>query len=428
MKADTAETIKPIQRNGVTVRIRRTEKNGFTRFVVDYRVLGQRKLVWRSSLADARAAANDAIEKITEGQGEVLNLKSADAHAVIRARACLDGSEGETKIDLQIDEAVRIAADVLRLLDGRAGPIEVARDWLKRNAVELPKITVAGAVEQLKVQTVQDGKSKDRQIHLASHLGALAKSFNCEAHTITTSQISSYLVALPFGERTKANHREDVGFFNRWLILHGYLPKGTDWLDGVQRYSLKKVGKITTYTADEMRRLIAAADKKILPFIVIAGFAGIRHAEINRLDWQDVDLEENFITVAAEISKTQVRRVVPIKPNLKAFLLPLAKKSGKVVTAPKISKLLSEAATKAGNDKNLLDWKRNALRHTYISARLAECNDEARVAYEAGNSPQIIRSNYDARIRPAAAAEWFAIMPPGKADNIVQLPRAKAIA
>jgi hypothetical protein len=247
MKADTENGIKPIQRNGVTVRIRRTEKNGFERFVVDYRNQGQRKLVWRSSLADARAAANDAIDKITEGQGEVLNLKSADAHAFIRARAYLDGSEGETKIDLQIDEAVRIAADVLRLLDGRTEPIEAARDWLKRNAVELPKITVADAVERLKVQTVQDGKSKDRQIHLASHLGALAKSFNCEVHTITTSQISSYLVGLPFGERTKANHREDIGFFNRWLILHGYLPKGTDWLDGVQRYSLKKVGKIAAW-------------------------------------------------------------------------------------------------------------------------------------------------------------------------------------
>ena len=417
MKARQAGETIDYRRNGILVRIRPTIKDGKTYFVLDYRVLGKRKLVWRSTLAGARAAAAEAIDKITEGQGEVLNLKSGDAHAYARARAYLAGGEGETKIDLQIDEAVRIAADVLRLLDGRAEPIEVARDWLKRNAVKLPKITVADAVEQLNAQTEQDGKSKDRQIHLASHLGALAKSFNCEVHTITASQIASYLVGLPFGERTKANHREDIGFFNRWLILHGYLPKGANWLDGVQRYSLKKVGKITTYSADEMRRLIAVADKKILQFIVIAGFAGIRHAEINRLDWQDVDLEENFITVAAEISKTQVRRVVPIKPNLKAFLLPMAKKSGKVVTAPKISKLLAEAATKAGNEMDLLDWKRNALRHTYISARLAECNDEARVAYEAGNSPQIIRSNYDARIRPAAAAEWFNIMPQTQSDK-----------
>ena len=130
----TGETID-YRRNGIIIRIRPTIKDGKTYFVLDYRVLGKRKLVWRSSLADARAAATDAIDKITEGQGEVLNLKSADAHAVIRARAYLDGSEGETKIDLQIDEAVRIAADVLRLLDGRAEPIEVTRDWLKRNAV-----------------------------------------------------------------------------------------------------------------------------------------------------------------------------------------------------------------------------------------------------------------------------------------------------
>ena len=79
---------------------------------------------------------------------------------------------------------------------------------------------------------------------------------------------------------------------------------------------------------------------------------------------------------------------MPIKPNLKAFLLPLAKKSGKVVSVSKISKMLSEAAEAAGQDSKILDWKRNALRHTYISARLAECNDEARVAYEAGNSAQ----------------------------------------
>jgi len=411
MKEETTESIKPIQRNGVTIRLRRTEKNGFERFVVDYRVLGQRKLIWRSTLEEARAVANDAIDKITAGQGEVLNLKSADAHSVIRARAILEGENGEIKIDKTIDEVVRVGADVLRLLGGRAEPVEVCRDWLKRHAVQLPKITVAEAVEKLNLQTIQDGKSKDRQIHLASHLGALEKSFKGEVSTITSSQVASYLVALPFGERTKANHREDIGFFNRWLILHGYLPKGTDWLEGVQRYSLKKVGKITTYTADEMRRLIAKADKRILPFIVIAGFAGIRHAEINRLTWQDIDLDEGFITVAAEISKTQVRRVVPIKPNLKAFLLKLVKKSGKVVTAPKISKLLAEAATKAGNKKDSLDWKRNALRHTYISARLAECGDESRVAYEAGNSPQIIKSNYDARIRPAAAAEWFNILP-----------------
>ena len=64
-----------------------------------------------------------------------------------------------------------------------------------------------------------------------------------------------------------------------------------------------------------------------------------------------------------------------------------------------------------------LTWKHNALRHTYISARVAECGDVPRVADEAGNSPQVIRTNYLKRIRPAAAAEWFAIAPQPKADK-----------
>ncbi len=416
MKTDTdsGEKIKPVHRDGITVHIRRTEKNGFERFIVDYRNQGKRKLVWRSTLAEARATANDAIDKISAGQGEVLNLKAAAAHAVIRSRAILDGSEGETKIDLEIDEAVRIAADCIRLLGGRAIPQEVCRDWLKRHAVELPKITVEKAVEDLKKMEKADGKSNDRMKQLKAHLDPLAIALNQEVQTITPKIIADYLASMTHGERTKANHRDTIGYFNRWLILHGYLPKGTDWLEGVREYSKRKTGEIEILSADEMRRLIKAADKRILPLIVIGGFAGLRHEEIKRLEWQDIDLDEGFITVKAANSKTGTRRAVPMKKNLKAFLKPLAKKSGKVVTLKNTTKQLLLTADNTGNEAQeieRLEWKRNALRHTYISARLAECGDEARVAYEAGNSPQVIRSNYDARIRPKAAAEWFSIRP-----------------
>ena len=189
--------------------------------MLDYRANGQRKLVWRSTMAKARKAADEAIDKITEGQAEVLNLKSADAHAYTRARAFLDGGEGETKIDLQIDEAVRIAAEVLRLLAGRATPLEVTRDWLKRNAVELPKITVADAAVMLKNQAETDGKSNDRQKQLAAALDAFTAAFICEVLSLTPKMIADYLTALPFKERTKANHRDTIGFFNRWLVLRG---------------------------------------------------------------------------------------------------------------------------------------------------------------------------------------------------------------
>lgn len=199
-------------------------------------------------------------------------------------------------------------------------------------------------------------------------LDRFAEKFNEEVHTLTPKMIADYLTALDLAERTRRNHRDVIGFFNRWLILRGYLHKGTDWLEGVQNYTTRKLGQISTYSDDEMRRLIAAADDRILPMLVIGGFAGLRHAEIARLDWQDIDLEEGFIEVKAENAKTDTRRIVPLKENLKAFLLPLAKKNGKVVSLVSTPKQLLKTATDTADAENEIEamaWKHNALRHTY---------------------------------------------------------------
>ena len=397
-----------VTKQGVSVTIGRVQKDGRDFFRVLYREQGKRKQAWRSTIEDAKRAANDAIEATLSGDHSALKLQASDRHTYLRAVEILHPT------GVELDTAAREYAAAREMLAGRATLAEVCRDWLKRNAVELPKITVADAVALLKKQAETDGKSPDRQKQLAAALDAFAVAFNVEVHTLTPKQLADYLTALPFKERTKANHRDVIGFFNRWLVLRGYLAKGTDWLEGVQNYTKRKLGEIEILSADEMRRLIAAADERILPLIVIGGFAGLRHAEIARLEWTDIDLEENFIEVKAQHAKTDTRRIVPLKPNLKAFLLPLAKKTGKVISIVNTTKMLLQAAANTGdaaNEIKPLEWKHNALRHSYISARVAECGDVPRVADEAGNSPQVIRTNYLKRIRPAAAAEWFAIQP-----------------
>ena len=59
-------------------------------------------------------------------------------------------------------------------------------------------------------------------------------------------------------------------------------------------------------------------------------------------------------------------------------------------------------------------WKHNALRHSFISYRVAETQDVAKVSLEAGNSPQMIFKHYRELVRPDAAKAWFALMPAGK--------------
>src|SRR5512142_1552323 len=54
-------------------------------------------------------------------------------------------------------------------------------------------------------------------------------------------------------------------------------------------------------------------------------------------------------------------------------------------------------------------WKHNALRHSFISYRLAAVQNTAQVALEAGNSPQMIFRHYRELVRPADAEKWFAV-------------------
>jgi hypothetical protein len=70
-----------------------------------------------------------------------------------------------------------------------------------------------------------------------------------------------------------------------------------------------------------------------------------------------------------------------------------------------------------------IKWAQNALRHSWISYRLAEIQDVNRVALEAGNSPQMIFRHYRELATPEQARTWFSIRPKSPA-NVVQLKLA----
>lgn len=402
-----------VTEGGVSAKIRRVSqsKNGkdYTVYIADFIELGKRKQVGRSKFEDAKQIALDACRRVSGGNQPVSQLRNGEILAYTRAIEIL------SPFRTPIDTACREFVDALKILDGKASITEACREWVKRNAVALPTISVADAVEKVQQRAASDKKSEARQHELKILLNRFAENFQCDAHTITPSIISAYLTALPLSERSKRNHQDVIRHLNLWLVLHGYLAKGTDWMEGVQKYSKRKRGEVTIFTPEEMGKIMKSARGWELAFLAISGFSTIRHSELKRLDWAQVELSdvagESFIEVLpVEGTKSdQRRRLIPVSDNLKAWLRKCQKQGGRLVPVEDSTKHIAHIVKRAG-----VEFKKNAMRHSAISYRVAQTSDVPRVADESGNSVQVIGSNYLKRVKPAVAAEWFSIRPPKK--------------
>jgi integrase len=161
---------------------------------------------------------------------------------------------------------------------------------------------------------------------------------------------------------------------------------------------------VSIFTPENIASLLKKADASVRPYLALGAFAGLRTAELQRLDWSEIDLDRGYITVAASKAKTRQRRLVPISENLKLWLTPLRQGSGPVClhTCPQhAARTLCEG----------FSWAKNGLRHSFISYRLAILHDTARVALEAGNSPEVIFGHYRELVTPEAAKAWFEVKP-----------------
>src|SRR5262249_2227114 len=147
----------------------------------------------------------------------------------------------------------------------------------------------------------------------------------------------------------------------------------------------------------------------------IGAFAGLRDAEIKRLDWSEVRLPRGHIEMKAAKAKSARRRIVPIQPNLGAWLRAYSGMTGRVVP-PGARRKLDRARKTAG----LAQWPTNGLRHSFASYRLAAIHDAPRVAAELGHtSPQMLYSTYREVVLPEEAERYWKIAPQGEAANVV---------
>jgi integrase len=172
------------------------------------------------------------------------------------------------------------------------------------------------------------------------------------------------------------------------------------------------------FAVDELAALLNAAAARalnVVPMLAIGAFAGVREAEIKRLNWSEVDQRRGHIEIKSSKAKSARRRIVEMQPNLCDWLRPYAGMTGAVV--PQNSRKKLDAIRK---DAGLTRWPKNGLRHSFASYRLAATHDAPRVASELGHtSPHMLYGVYRELVLPEEAVRYWQIVPATRADNVI---------
>ena len=373
---------------------------------------GRRRLQSFSKSTAAIAEAKRISRLLASGETNAASLRGEDAASYGRAIEILRAAGLDTPLELVVAHYV----EVVKIL-GSDKITQAAQDYIRRNPTERPARTVKEVAAEL-VELKTNRKASARYIEdLKNRMARLATKFSVNVDTVTTADIQSWLDGMDAAPRTIRNFRNTASALFKFSEARGYIARGDNPVTATEQIKTKNSDAIEIYTPDELRRILAAAPDTFRPVLAIQAFAGLRSAEAMRLDWQNVKLDRGHIEITAGNAKTASRRIVPILPNLATWLKDSVKKTGKIFPHSRayFHELQREISNRTKTkDADAVPWRHNALRHSFISYRVAEVQNVAQVALEAGNSASMIFGHYRELVAGPDAQKWFSILPPRK--------------
>jgi integrase len=391
----------------------------YTTHVIVWRDAAGRHREKHADLEKAKARAEIIGTNLLNGQTAQNQFTEADRASYLRSCELVQPTGKALEV------AAGIYTECVQILGGRCSPQEACRFYIETQPKGLTPKIVPKLVQDLLDEKRRLRKGEKWLGTLEQQLGKFADQFNCPLHLVQAREISTWLDGLKVGLRSRKNYRDAVRELVRFAQAKGYLSRAWDELSHVEDADLPPV-EVVKYSPDQIKRLlntrldIEAKGKSgatLIPFLALAAFAGVRHEEMHQrgnhkpvLDWSCIDLEAGLIRIQAIVGKTKRQRVIPMHRNLVEWLKPYAKDSGPICELNQVAGALDRAKKLAGLP-NGRGKAKNVLRKSFISYRLAETNDIGLTAREAGNSPQVIKNNYEQLATGAEAAEHFAITP-----------------
>ncbi len=368
--------------------------------------------------------------------GKTRNVKQfkTPTEAEAHADALRDQRETQAKADrferlnravsltaLSDDERADVLAAVKELLGTKGTLVESVRFW-KKHAAPAQPVSVETLLEQY-LESLRIANRRPRTIRDASgKVGAFTEDHpQATVQSITAPDVDGWLSRT--GKKKKwgpasrnAYRRSLVGYFN-FAKNRGLIDDNP--AEGVKVAEVDQ-GMPVTFTVREVRRLLGATrrtDPKLLPFVVLGTFCGLRpENELRGLDWKDVDLERKTVLVRPASAKKRRMRYVDLADNVLDFLRPLAAEEGPIYYSRRKMAAIVELAK--------INWTRDVMRHTFASYHLAQHENAGATALQLGHhgDTTVLFNHYRNLVRRKDAGRFWNLRP--LRMQVIRFPKA----
>jgi integrase len=221
---------------------------------------------------------------------------------------------------------------------------------------------------------------------------------------LESEHLTDFLESRQISGRTWNNYRRDFHVAFAWAVDQRHLL--TNPAASVPEAAEHPINAQVLWP-EEFLRLIKSAEESLRPVLALQGLAGLRRAEVEQIEWDEIKFDTERIVLTK--TKSGKWRYIIMRPNLKAWLeqVPKDQRIGRVCRVG-----YRDALDRARLDAEILVWPHNCLRHSFSSYSLVAEENEARLQMELGHlTPRLLIEHYRAIVTPANAKAWWKITP-----------------
>jgi integrase len=385
---------------------------------VAFYAAGKRHLRNFRTYGEAKAEADRKVRELAGGS-QTIALNAAQSRDALAALERLTDFYRATGRRVSLLAGISEFVEATAKLNGRT--LGEAVEGYLRNVASVKRKDIKAAVaEFLQADAPRTHAAEGQRAQLSAkyaynrklQLDRFADTFqNTAVSELSKEHLDKFIGSLDdYSAKSRNHYRAAIRQFLQWAVRKDYLTPTHRLLEAdAMRPERANTAAVEFYTTGEFAALLAAADDTLRPIIAIGGLAGLRTAELLRLDWADVWRVPGHIEITAGKAKTRQRRLVKICPALAAWLEPFRKLTTGKVWVGNENTFQNNFLKFCGGAR--VTRKTNGLRHAFCTYHLALHSEEGETAAQAGNSPAMLHAHYKGLATKAEAEKWFNVVP-----------------